>query len=147
MLPVFVIAGPTASIELSENFNERGICCEIINADSIQLYNELKILTAFPSSDEMSRVPHYLFGILKPFKTYSVGKWRQVAEAKIDELHAQGKIPILCGGTGFYLNAIIRGISDIPNVPEYHRKEVFGIKIGTKNILAKIFLKNFSKRY
>lgn len=131
MLPVFVIAGPTASgktgfsIRLSEKFDERGICCEIINADSIQLYNELKILTAFPSSDEMSRVPHYLFGILEPFETYSAGKWRQVAEAKIDELHAQGKIPILCGGTGFYLNAIIRGISDIPNVPEYHRKEVF----------------------
>lgn len=131
LFPIFIIAGPTASgktgfaIELSENFKEKGICCEIINADSIQLYNDLKTLTAFPSSNEMSHIPHHLFGILEPFGTYSVGKWKQVAEAKIDELHEQGKIPILCGGTGFYLNAIIRGISDIPNIPEHHRKEVF----------------------
>ena len=99
MLPVFIVAGPTASgktgfsIELAEKFREKEICCEIINADSIQLYNELKILTAFPNSKEMSRVPHHLFGILEPFEMYSVGKWKQVAEAKIDELHKQGKIP------------------------------------------------------
>jgi tRNA dimethylallyltransferase len=131
LLPVFIIAGPTASgktsfaIELAEKFKEKGSRCEIINADSIQLYNELKILTAFPSSDEMSRVPHHLFGMLKPFETYSVGKWKQLAEAKIDELHSQGKIPILCGGTGFYLNSIINGIAKIPDVPESYRKEVF----------------------
>lgn len=131
LFPVFIIAGPTASgktgfaIELSENFKEKGICCEIINADSIQLYGDLKILSAFPSPEEMSRVPHHLFGILKPFETYSVGKWREIAEAKIDELHAQGKVPILCGGTGFYLNAIVRGIAKIPDVPASYRKEVW----------------------
>ncbi len=131
MLPVFVIAGPTASgktgfsIKLADKFNEKGIGCEIINADSIQLYSDLKILTAFPDSDEVGRVPHRLFGILGPSETYSVAKWRQAAEAEIDKLHSQGKIPILCGGTGFYLKAIIRGISNIPDVPEYHRQEVF----------------------
>lgn len=131
MLPVFIIAGPTASgktglsIKLAEELKKKGICCEIVNADSIQLYNDLKILTAFPSSDEMSRVPHRLFGILGPYETYSVARWKQSAESEIDKLHSQGKIPILCGGTGFYLNAIIRGISDIPDVPEYHRREVF----------------------
>ncbi|MCR4624070.1 MAG: tRNA (adenosine(37)-N6)-dimethylallyltransferase MiaA [Alphaproteobacteria bacterium] len=130
LFPIFIIAGPTASgktgfaIELSENFKKKGVCCEIINADSIQLYGDLKILSAFPSPDEMSRVPHHLFGILRPFETYSVGKWRKVAEAKIDELHRQGKVPILCGGTGFYLNAIIRGIAKIPDVPASYRKEV-----------------------
>ena len=131
MLPVFIIAGPTASgktglsIRLAENFEKKGIYCEIINADSIQLYNDLKILTAFPSSDEMSRAPHRLFGILGPYETYSVARWKQSAESEIDKLHSQGKIPILCGGTGFYLNAIIRGISDIPDVPKYHRQKVF----------------------
>lgn len=131
MLPVFVIAGPTASgktgfsIKLADKFNEKGIGCEIINADSIQLFSDLKILTAFPNLDEMSRVPHHLFGILGPNETYSVARWRQAAEAEIDKLLSQGKIPILCGGTGFYLNAIIRGISDIPDVPEHHRKAVF----------------------
>ena len=131
MLPVFIIAGPTASgktgfsIQLAEKFKKEGVVCEIINADSIQLYGELKILTAFPSSDEMGRVLHHLFGILGPCETYSVASWRQAAESEIDKLHSQGKIPILCGGTGFYLNAIIHGISDIPDVPEHHRKAVF----------------------
>lgn len=146
MLPVFVVAGPTASgktvfsIELAEKFREKEICCEIINADSIQLYNELKILTAFPNSKEMSRVPHHLFGILEPFEMYSVGKWKQVAEAKIDELHKQGKIPILCGGTGFYLNSIIQGIAKIPDVPENYRKEVWERfrKIGREKFMGEL---------
>jgi len=131
LLPVYIIAGPTASgktgfaIEISENLKEKGVFCEIINADSIQLYDDLKILTAFPSSDEMSRVRHNLFGILDPFETCSVGKWKKLAEAKIDELHSKGKIPILCGGTGFYLNSIIHGIAKIPDVPESYRREVF----------------------
>lgn len=146
LFPVFIIAGPTASgktgfaIELSENFKGKGICCEIINADSIQLYNDLKILSAFPSPDEMNRVPHHLFGILKPFETYSVGKWREIAEAKIDELHKQGKVPILCGGTGFYLNAIVRGIAKIPDVPASYRKEVWERfqKIGREKFMGEL---------
>ena len=131
LLPIYIVAGPTASgktsfaINLAENLKKRGILSEIVNADSIQLYDELKILTAFPSPDEMSRVIHHLFGILKPFESYSVGKWKQIAEAKIDELHAQGKIPILCGGTGFYLNSIVHGIAKIPDIPESFRREVF----------------------
>lgn len=130
-LPVVIIAGPTASgktsfaIDLAEDLRQKGVCGEIINADSIQLYNDLRVLTAFPTTDEMNRVPHHLFGILDSFETYSVGKWKQIAESKIDELHNEGKIPILCGGTGFYLNAIIRGIAKIPDIPENHRKKVF----------------------
>lgn len=131
LLPVLVVAGPTASgktdfsIGISENLVQKGVPCEIINADSIQLYDELKILTAFPSLDELNRVRHHLFGILGAFETCSVGKWRQLAESKIDELHDQEKIPILCGGTGFYLNSVIYGIAEIPDVPESYRKEVF----------------------
>ncbi len=130
-LSVYIVAGPTASgktgfaIRLAESFRKKGIFSEIINADSIQLYSELKTLTAFPSPNEIIRVTHHLFGILDPFETCSIGKWKQVAEAKIDELHIQGKIPILCGGTGFYLNSIVHGIAKIPDVPESYRKEVF----------------------
>lgn len=130
-LPVVIVAGPTASgktsfaIELAEDLRRREIYSEVINADSIQLYNDLKVLTAFPTTDEMKRVPHHLFGILGSSETCSAGKWKQIAESKIDELHNEGKIPILCGGTGFYLNAIIRGIAKIPDVPESHRKKVF----------------------
>ena len=148
MLPVFIIAGPTASgktgfsIQLAEKLKKEGVVCEIINADSIQLYGELKILTAFPSSDEMGRVLHHLFGILGPCETYSVASWRQAAESEIDKLHSQGKIPILCGGTGFYLNAIIHGISDIPDVPEHHRKAVFE---KFRNIGREKFFEELSK--
>lgn len=131
LLPIYIIAGPTASgktsfaIKLAESLRRKRIYSEIVNADSIQLYDELKILTAFPSSNEMNRVSHHLFGILDLFENYSVAKWKQVAEKKIDELHKQGKIPILCGGTGFYLNSIINGIAKIPDIPESFRKEVF----------------------
>ena len=146
LLPVYIIAGPTASgktsfaIKLAENLSKKGISCEIINADSIQLYNELKTLTAFPSLDEMNRVPHHLFGILDPFETYSAGKWKKLAETKIDELHLKGKIPILCGGTGFYLNSIVRGIAEIPDVPESYRKEVFEKfqKIGREKFMKEL---------
>lgn len=144
--PIFIVAGPTASgktgfaIELAENLRQKGVCCEIVNADSIQLYKELKVLTAFPSLNEMNQVPHHLFGILGSFETYSVVKWKQVAEAKIDELHNDGKIPILCGGTGFYLNAIIHGIAKIPDVPESYRKEVFEKfqKIGREEFMKEL---------
>ncbi len=128
---MFVVAGPTASgktgfaIKLAETLKKRGVCCEIVNADSIQLYKDLKILTAFPNSEEISRVPHHLFGILSPSETYSAAKWKQVTESKIDGLHSRGKIPILCGGTGFYLSSVLRGIAKIPDVPENYRKEVF----------------------
>lgn len=145
-LPVFVVAGPTASgktgfsIKLAETLRSKGIFCEVVNADSIQLYNELKILTAFPSSDEMSRVTHHLFGINAPFETCSVGKWKQLAEFKIDELHRQEKFPILCGGTGFYLNSVIHGIAKIPDIPESYRQEVFGKfqKIGRTKFMEEL---------
>lgn len=147
MLPVFVIAGPTASgktscaIKVVEALRKKGADCEIVNADSIQLYKDLKILTAFPTREELSRARHHLFGVLEPFDLYSVAKWKEIAELMIDKLHKEGKIPILCGGTGFYLNSIISGIASIPEVPESHRlkvKERFD-QIGRERFVEELF--------
>ena len=120
------IVGPTASgktsasIELAEILQKKGIITGIINSDSIQLYKDLKILTAFPSEEQMRQTPHHLFGILKANEKISVAEWKSMAESKINEI----QIPIICGGTGFYVNAIISGIATIPEVPTEHREKV-----------------------
>lgn len=147
MLPIFAIAGPTASgktscaIEAVEFLRKEGIDSEIINSDSIQLYKDLRILTAFPSKRELLSATHHLFGILDPFDTYSVAKWKESAERIIDKLHNENKIPILCGGTGFYLKAITSGIATIPDIPELHRlkvRERFD-EIGRERFMKELF--------
>ena len=125
--PIVIIAGPTATgktrvaIELAKNLDNEA---EIINSDSVQLYKDLKILTAFPSESDLKKLPHHLFGILNADEKFSVTSWKNSAEKKIDEIHNKKKIPIICGGTGFYINSIINGISEIPEIPASYRKTV-----------------------
>lgn len=127
---VIVITGPTssgktkASLNVAENFRKSGRLAEIINADSIQLYRDLKTLTAFPSDEQLRRVPHHLFGILSSKQNFSVANWKTLAEEKINELHQDRKISIICGGTGFYINSLIYGLNDIPEIPLEHRKKI-----------------------
>jgi tRNA dimethylallyltransferase len=128
---LIVIAGPTASGKsnlavryaryLRDNFD---IKAEIINADRVQLYNELKILTAYPSDDLQRLINHHLYGILSPHETSSVAAWLGLAEKKIQQLRAEGKIAVICGGTGLYINSLINGISNIPEIPLDFRNEV-----------------------
>jgi len=129
---VVLIGGATASgktafaIKYAEKLKELyGVDSEIINADSVQLYDELKIITAFPSAEDMAQIPHRLFGILKPNEKPSVAFWLEQAKKEITRLQAEGKIAIVCGGTGFYLNAIKNGIADIPDIPSDFRQSVF----------------------
>lgn len=116
---VVVIAGPTASgksaLALSVAREKNGV---IINADSLQLYDALPILTAQPSPEEKEQVPHRLYGTLKPGEICSAGRWRDMALAQIEDAHAQGLLPIIVGGTGFYLKALMKGLSPLPDVPE-----------------------------
>lgn len=128
---VVIVGGPTASgktkfaISYAEKLNQWfGIQAEIINADSIQLYDKLKVITAYPSPAEMATVPHRLFGILQPDEKSSVAYWLNLAKQEIERLHQLGKIAIICGGTGFYLNAIKHGISNIPEIPQEFRQFV-----------------------
>jgi tRNA dimethylallyltransferase len=100
-----------------------GIDAEIVNADSVQLYNGLKILTARPSTALLSLANHHLYGVLSPQSSSSVADWLQLAREKIQRLRQQNKIAIVCGGTGLYIDALLNGISNIPSIPFEFRNE------------------------
>jgi tRNA dimethylallyltransferase len=116
--PVLVVAGPTASGKsaLAARFAREfdGI---VINADSMQVYRDLPILTAQPGRAEMTAVPHRLYGFLALDDVCSAERWATLARREIDAAHATGKLPILCGGTGLYLRALMQGFSPIPDIP------------------------------
>lgn len=119
MKPVVMIAGPTASgksalaIRLAHALNG-----EVINADSMQVYKDLRIISARPSEDEMESIPHHLFGHIDGRVRYSVGTWVQEAVPVILDCLARGKYPICVGGTGLYFKALTDGLADIPDVPQ-----------------------------
>jgi tRNA dimethylallyltransferase len=122
---VVLIAGPTASgksalaLALSEKIG--GV---IVNADSMQVYRGLRVITARPSSAEEARVPHRLYGHVDAVENYSVGRWcRDVGEA-LGEIAAQGRVPILVGGTGLYFKALTNGLAAVPPVPAEIRARV-----------------------
>lgn len=122
--PVLVIGGPTASgksalaLELAERLD--GV---VINADSMQVYRELPVLTAQPDAAARARAPHRLYGVLPGDAPCSAGRWREMALAEIDAALAAGRRPVVVGGTGLYLSALTQGIADIPPVPEAARAE------------------------
>jgi tRNA dimethylallyltransferase len=121
--PVLIVAGPTASgksglaLAIAEEFD--GV---IINADSMQVYRELRVLTARPGREDEARLPHRLYGVLSASQACSAGQWRNMALAEIDKAHAAGKLPIVCGGTGLYLRALTQGLSPMPDVPDEIRE-------------------------
>jgi tRNA dimethylallyltransferase len=118
MAALIVIAGPTASgksalaLRLAEA--ERGV---IINADSMQLYRELRILTARPTPADEARVPHRLYGMLDAEDPASVGRWLELAGRAIGEATAVGRPAIVVGGTGLYLYALLHGLAPVPDIP------------------------------
>lgn len=111
-----IVAGPTASgksalaIAIAERCN--GV---IINADSMQVYQELRIITARPSAADEARVPHRLYGIRPAAEAGSAVWWRNTALAAMEQARAEGKLPIICGGTGLYFSTLLDGIADIPD--------------------------------
>ncbi len=120
-----VIAGPTAGgksrlgLALAERFGGT-----IINADSMQLYRDLEILTARPSADEMRRVPHRLFGTCDAAFRASVGWWHTEAAREIRQAWREGRLPILIGGSGLYLGSLFEGLAEIPAIPASIRRSV-----------------------
>lgn len=115
--PVIIVTGPTASgkstlsLALAEHYN--GI---IINADSMQIYDALATLTAQPDAAEQARAPHKLYSCLAPQDSIDAEKWRLMAIDEIRHAHQNGKIPIIVGGTGFYIRTLLQGLSPIPAV-------------------------------
>ncbi|GJL86201.1 MAG: tRNA dimethylallyltransferase [Micavibrio sp.] len=116
---IHIIAGPTASgksaraIELAQA--ENGV---IINCDSIQLYDGLPILTAKPSEEDKGQAPHKLYGTLHPNDICSAGHWCEIVKPLIEETLAAGQNPIITGGTGLYIKALMQGLSPIPDIPD-----------------------------
>lgn len=116
MEKVIVIAGPTASgktalaVELAKKING-----EVISCDSMQIYKDMSIGTAKPTVEEMDGVPHYLIDFVFPDERYSVADFKRDAEEKIEYVLSKGKVPILCGGTGLYIDTLVLGI-DYPEV-------------------------------
>jgi tRNA dimethylallyltransferase len=111
-----IVAGPTASgksalaLALARAFG--GV---IINADSMQTYRELRVLTARPSMEEEAAAPHCLYGVRPAAEPGSVAWWRNAALAAMDQARARGRVPILCGGSGMYFEALLHGLAEIPD--------------------------------
>ena len=138
---IILISGPTASgksnfaIKIAKKING-----EIINADSMQVYKQLKILTARPSKKEQKNIKHHLYGIIDLNKKFSTGQWLKAAIKKIKEIKKRKKIPILVGGTGLYFQSLIEGLVQIPEIPLKFRNRIRLIqkKEGQKKFYKKL---------
>ena len=138
---IILISGPTASgkskfaISLAKNING-----EIINADSMQVFKELKILTARPNLKDTNKIKHHLYGYKSVKENYSVGDWLKDSKIKIFDIKKKNKVPILVGGTGLYFKALIDGIVKIPNVPISIRNKIRQkhIKIGQNKFYSEL---------
>lgn len=128
MHPAILIHGPTASGKTALAVEvARRTGGEVINADSMQVYRDLQVISARPAEEEMGGVPHHLFGHVDAAERYSTGDWLEAARAIVKRLDRQNKPVIFVGGTGLYLLALTQGLSDIPPVPEDIRAEVRAI--------------------
>lgn len=119
------IAGPTASGKSA--FALKAAECRngvIINADSMQVYRDLPVLTACPSADEQARVPHRLYGFLDGSEVCSAAFWAETAMDEIESAWSVGKLPILVGGTGMYFKVLLDGIAKVPDIPDEIRSAV-----------------------
>ena len=122
---IVLIYGPTASGK--SNFAiklAKKIKGEIVNADSMQMYKDLKILTARPLRINFQKTKHHLYGIIKSNENFSTGEWLKMANKKIKEIKKRKKVPILVGGTGLYFKALIDGLVEIPVIPFKFRKKI-----------------------
>ncbi len=122
--PVVAVVGPTASGKSSLALDlARALGGTVINSDSMQVYRELRILTARPGPEEEAAAPHRLYGVIPAAEVCSAARWRDLAVGEIAQACRAGRLPILTGGTGLYLRALIEGLSPIPEVPRAIRCE------------------------
>jgi len=138
---VILLAGPTASgksklaIKLARSFNG-----EIINADSMQIYKEISLLTSKPDLKDTKMVKHHLYGFVSVKKNFSTGDWLNAVIKKIEDQWRRGKTPIVVGGTGLYFKALTDGLVKIPNIPYKVRKDARKLhkKIGQTNFFKQL---------
>ena len=138
---IILIYGPTASgksvfaVKLTKKLKG-----EVVNADSMQMYKELKIITARPFEKDYKNIKHHLYGFQSVKKNFSTGDWLKLVNQKIFDLEKRGKVPILVGGTGLYFKALTEGLTNIPNIPIKFRSKIRSLhsKIGSKNFFLKL---------
>ena len=138
---IILISGPTASgksnfsIKLAKKING-----EIINADSMQVYKELKILSARPNLKDYQSIKHHLYGFHSVKNNFSTGDWLKNAIKKIKEVRRRKKIPIFVGGTGLYFKALTEGLVSIPKIPIKYRNNIRDLqkKLGQKKFYQKL---------
>ncbi len=138
---IILIYGPTASgkskfaIKLAKKIKG-----EIINADSMQVYKELKILSARPLQKETRRIKHHLYGFQSVKKNFSTGEWIKLVKKKINDIKKRKKIPILVGGTGLYFKSLTEGLVSIPDIPINIRENIRALhkKVGYKKFFSKL---------
>ena len=138
---IILISGPTASgksnfaVKIAKKING-----EIINADSMQVYKKLKILTARPNPKDKKGIKHHLYGLIDLDKKFSTGDWLKKVIKKIKEIKKRKKIPILVGGTGLYFQSLINGLVKIPEIPIKFRNKIRAIhkKEGQKKFYKKL---------
>jgi len=138
---IILIAGPTASGKSNFAVNlAKKIDGEIINADSMQVYRQLKILTARPNKKEQKNIRHHLYGIININKNFSSGTWLKLAINKIKEIRRRKKIPIIVGGTGLYFQSLINGLVKIPNISMKLRNKIRSMqkRYGQKKFYKKL---------
>ena len=141
---VLVIAGPTGSGKSSIAMDIAEKCeSVIINADSMQIYSDLRILTARPSSKDVVKTPHVLYGVIDGSIRCNVNLWLEQAKKEVEKARRNEKLPILVGGTGLYLNAARHGISPIPEVSDQIHDKAISLH---KEIGGKLF-KSFLNKY
>ena len=138
---IVLISGPTASGK--SNFAiklAKKIGGEIINADSMQIYKQIKILSARPDPKQYQKIKHHLYGFHTVTKKFSTGEWLKLAIKKIKEVQKRKKTPILVGGTGLYFKALIDGLVKIPNISLKLRNQIRSLqkKIGQKKFYEKL---------
>ena len=148
---VILLAGPTASgksklaIELARYFDG-----EIINADSMQIYKEISILTSRPKKSHINLAKHHLYGVRSVKQNFSVGDWLNIVIRKIENIQKKSHIPIIVGGTGLYFKALTEGLVKIPKISTKLRKEARDLhaKIGQKKFYQKLInLDPLSKKF
>jgi len=138
---IILISGPTASgksnfsIKLAKKING-----EIINADSMQVYKELKILSARPNTKDYQKIKHHLYGFHSVKNNFSTGDWLKIAIKKIKEVRKRNKTPIFVGGTGLYFKALTDGLVSIPNIPIRFRNKIRTLhkNLGQKKFYQKL---------
>ena len=138
---IILISGPTASgksnfsIKLAKKING-----EIINADSMQVYKELKILSARPNTKDYQKIKHHLYGFHSVKNNFSTGDWLKISIKKIKEVRKRNKTPIFVGGTGLYFKALTDGLVSIPNIPIRFRNKIRTLhkNLGQKKFYQKL---------